>query len=177
MMKRFIKQKGMTVTQAINRYGESCNAIRTRILEECCWQSTQHFRLHMSVRYQDYLQMSDAHLAQVHIELEKWIDKEPNGEPVQTENFGAILLKKSIVSCGSIRGRHGDLENCIPIPNDEIFRLAHDIITYSGQLQWWKKHRALIPFGKPLYSDFVAELERVFRGRIPARHVWHTHKK
>lgn len=167
----------MTVTQAINRYGESCNAIRTRIVEECYWQSTQYFRLQLSIRYQAYVQMSDAHLAQVHIELEKRIDRDRNVDPAHTENFGITLLEKSIVSCDHIRGRHGDLEHCIPIPNNDIFRLAQDVITYGGEFQWWKKHHALIPLGKPLYSDFVAELERVFRGRIPGRHVWHRPKK
>lgn len=177
MIKRFIKQKGMTVTQAINRYGESCNVIRTRIFEECYWQSTQHFRLHMSVQYQEYLQMSDAHLAQVHIELEKGLNGERNVEHVPTENFGVALLEKSIVPCDHIRGRYGNLEHCIPIPNNDIFRLANDVITYGGEFQWWKKHHLLIPFGKLLYSDFIAKMEQVFRGRIPGRHAWHSNKK
>lgn len=177
MIKRFIKQKGMTVTQAINRYGESSNAIRTRVFEECYWQSAQHFRYQMSVRYQAYLQMSDAHLAQVHIELEKRVDGDRKVEPVQTENFGVTLLEKSIVTCDHIRGRHGDLEHCIPLPNDGILHLAHDVIVYGGEFQWWKKHHLLIPFGKPLYSDFVKKMEEVFRGRIPGRQAWHRPKK
>ena len=167
----------MTVTEAINRYGESCNAIRTRIFEECHWQSTQHFRLKMSLRYQAYVQMSDAHLAQVHIELEKRIDGDRNADVMQTENFGLLLLEKSISTCDHVRNRHGNLEQCIPIPNKELLLLTQDVIRYGGELQWWKRHHSLIPFGKSLYSNFVCEMERVFRGRIAGRHAWHKSKK
>ena len=80
------------------RYGESCNAIRTRIFEECHWQSTQHFRLKMSLRYQAYVQMSDAHLAQVHIELEKRVDGDRNADVTQTENFGLLNLARNMLS-------------------------------------------------------------------------------
>jgi hypothetical protein len=178
MIKRFIKQKGMTVTKAVNSHGQLCSAIRTVVANDCCWMSEQHVRLMMSTRYQDYLQINDEHLSQITIEFGKQYSAHfgNNAEIDMLENAGLLLFQKSVVTCSDITDGYGDLESCIPFPNGEGLDLVNDIIRYRGEFVWLKEHHALIPFGKQLYSNLVKEMERVFSGRVPGRQIWHTYK-
>jgi hypothetical protein len=178
MIKRFIKQKGMTVTKAINSHGQSCSAIRTFAVNDCCWMSEQYVRQSMSIRYKDYLQINDEHLNQIVIEFRKQYSARfgSNAEVGMSENAGQLFFKTSVVTCSDIMGSHGDLEFCIPFPNGEGLDLVNEIIRYRGEFVWLKDHHDVIPFGKQLYGNLVKEMEGVFRGRIPGRQVWHTYK-
>jgi len=178
MIKRFISQKGMTVTRAVNSHGQMCLAIRTATVEDCCWMSEQHVRHLMSQRYKDYLQISDGHLNQIVIEFGKQCNAlfGSNEKVDMLENTGIQLLKQSVVTCSDIMEGYGDLEYCIPLPNCEGLDLLNDIILYRGEFVWLKSHYDMIPFGKQLYSNLVREMEEVFRGRVPGRQVWHTYK-
>jgi len=177
MIKRFIKRKNMTVTQAINCYGESCAAVRTINLNECCQINAQQVRLTMSRRYQEYLGVSDAHLVQIQIEFEKRYKAMSSENTVfEIENVGNALLENSIVSCADIIIGHGDLEFCVPFPKQDDPILAADLIKYTPQYDWLKSHYKLIPFGKQLYSNLVKEMGQTFKGKIPGRHIWHTYK-
>lgn len=175
MIKRFIKSKSITVTHAINEYDESCSAIRTSVIDECYWISSQHVRLKMSRTYQEYLRMSDAHVAQIQLELQKRCSGmgESNVD-FDGENVGNSIMGKSIMSCGKIISAYSDLEFCIPLPNGETIQLAHDLIKYTGEYDWLKNNYKFIPFGKLLYSDLIEKMKAVFNGRIPGKYVWHT---
>jgi len=176
MIKRFIKQKSITVTQAINSYGELASAAPTRVVNECCWISSQHVRLMRSRQYKDYLKISDPLLYQIQIELEK------RGRTLGTidltvENAGSTMLAESVTTCGEILNHYGHLELCIPFPNNEVAQLTFDLVRYSAEFEWLKKRYHLVPFGKLLYSDLVEKMRVAFSGRIPGRHIWHTYKK
>jgi len=181
MIKRFVNQKSVTVTQAINCYGESCNAILTSVVSECCWISLQQVRFVMSQRYQKYLSISDEHLSQIKIEFERLYKacSEYDMGPDFSDNAGSICLNKSIVTCSKILEGTDGFEMCIPdaaMKGINNFDLLADIIRYEGEYKWLNENHKLIPFGIQLRSVLINEMERVFSGRVPGRQVWHTHK-
>ncbi|MBL7858934.1 MAG: hypothetical protein JNM57_14685 [Cyclobacteriaceae bacterium] len=184
MIRRKIKQKTITITEAINLYGPFSKAVLATVIAEAEKLARLHYRYYYTLRYQQYLNVSDEHLEQIALELDRR-SKSLCGEefelalsltPGVSGNAALVYFISSDKTIQELKEKYGDFEYCIPTGTTDNFSLFFNLIRYNGTYSWFKTNHRKIPNGKIVLNDLIMEMEQVFTGKLEGRQPWHVLK-